>query len=69
MSQFNRIDAGIAHWLRLAEWLRQQRGLLELSPQEGALTIQRRFNVSRATAYRWLAGWREVCADQRGKRA
>ncbi len=69
MSQFNRIDAGIAHWLRLAEWLRQQQALLDLPPMDAANAVQRRFNVSRATAYRWVAAWREVSADQRGKRA
>lgn len=69
MSQFHRIDVGITHWLRVAEWLRQQHALLDLSPGDAANAVQRRFSVSRATAYRWVAAWREVSADQRGKRA
>lgn len=64
-----RVDAGIAHWLRLAEWLRQQRTLLDMAPMDAAHAVQRRFNVSRATAYRWVAAWREVSADQRGNQA
>lgn len=53
-------ESGVAYWLRMAEWCRQQKHLLSVPPMEGAQAIQRRFNVSRATAYRWLAAWREV---------
>jgi hypothetical protein len=51
---------GIAYWLRVGEWLRGQKYLLTLPPYEAMQKIRRHFNVSRATAYRYLAAWREV---------
>jgi hypothetical protein len=63
MKRRPRAENGIKEWLRFGEWCRGQRYLLVLTPMEAVATIQRRFDVSRATAYRWLAAWREVSVE------
>ncbi|OOG61428.1 hypothetical protein B0E46_15735 [Rhodanobacter sp. B04] len=59
--QGNQCDYGIVFWIRFAEWCAARPKLLDaISMVEGTQHIRDNFNVSRATAYRWLAAWREV---------
>jgi hypothetical protein len=53
-----RDEFGPDFWLRFAEWCRTHSRLL--TTPGAAQLIEQRFDVSRATAYRWLAAWREV---------
>ena len=54
-------DYGPVFWLRFAEWCHARPKLLNaVSLGEAVQLIRDTFNVSRATAYRWLAAWREV---------
>lgn len=51
---------GIIYWFRVVEWLRMQKHLLQIPPYEAMEKIRQRFEVSRATAYRYLAAYRDA---------
>lgn len=55
---------GLVYWFRVVEWLRMQKHLLQMPPYEAMQKISQRFEVSRATAYRYLAAYRDAASEE-----
>ena len=54
-------EYGVAFWIRFCAWAYARRYILNNPLRvESMQLIRDEFNVSRATAYRWLAAWHEV---------
>ena len=51
---------GVVFWLVVARWFEAKKTLTTAPTAEAVLMIRTRFDVSRATAYRWLKAWRDV---------
>lgn len=57
-------NQAMRHWFAVTCWFQQQRTLLDLTTGDAVNAVQRRWSVSRATAYRWVAAWREIQATE-----
>lgn len=61
-----RADYGLVFWMRFTMWCQARSYLLTIPAPEAVQEIRHEFRVSRPTAYRWLAAWREVSGATEG---